>query len=405
MKHLRHQIAAYLLVFTPLTPAAFTATVSVLFETHRFSEGFPPEGVELFVYDSSGIQVSAQSILGHSYSQDRFFGIDTDLPPGRYSFSFAFGGYSTDLFTVAPGTGFSGNIGSAQIDAFRHEIAHRPVDVPTVFNNSVFIDGSIDMQGRLFNMGISPYSDERPAFSLQIAEGGQALVWSSIVGAAPGSYMEAMRLAYGENHGLFVFGSPVLTQENAGNLFFPVKLAIGSGVSATGVNSFASGNGVVAFGTHSSAFGFGTRAQGKNQFVIGQYNIASQGNGTSDPVLDDPLFIVGNGANALNTSNAFVVKRSGDTEISGDLSVAGKTRIGTGITTTAASHVVVGKYNDTSTDSEGRNRAAGLFIVGMGTGDGVAQRKNALRVREDGTLLVQPAGDILMGGFQSGERP
>ena len=73
------------------------------------------------------------------------------------------------------------------------------------------------------------------------------------------------------------------------------------------------------------------------------------------------------------------------------------TGIGTGVETTTASQTVVGKYNNSS--------VGGLFVVGMGSGTGTTPRKNAIRVREDGTLLVRPSGDLSMGGFASGEQP
>src|SRR4030095_15576073 len=69
------------------------------------------------------------------------------------------------------------------------------------------------------------------------------------------------------------------------------------------------------------------------------------------------------------------------------------------------SQVVIGKYNDTSTDSEGRYRGNGLFIVGMGSGTGTQPRKNAMRITEEGTLLVRAAGDLSMGSFQAGDQP
>lgn len=179
-------------------------------------------------------------------------------------------------------------------------------------------------------------------------------------------------------------------------------VALGEGNSAMGIGSATMGFGTQATGFAASSSGHGTYAQGLNQCVIGSFNVISGSSHNSwaeynvgfptwDP--NDEIFIIGNGVNAYNRSNALTVKKNA------------ATGIGTGIVTTTASQTVVGKYNDTSVDSEGRSHGAGLFVIGMGQGTGTTPRKNALRVREDGTLLVRPAGDLSMGGFHGGEQP
>lgn len=68
----------------------------------------------------------------------------------------------------------------------------------------------------------------------------------------------------------------------------------------------------------------------------------------------------------------------------------------------AANQVVVGRYNDIEPRLDGTNPRVGGFVVGAGTENA---RKNALRVNDDGVVLIYPAGDIGMGGFQAGEKP
>jgi hypothetical protein len=204
----------------------------------------------------------------------------------------------------------------------------------------------------------------------------------------------------------------------------PSSIALGALSWADGNSSLALGNDSIAQGVSSTAFascsalaiystsmgiaseaqglgsvsiGRNTIAQGLNQVVIGQFNVASgtpHNNWAESNNWDpgDEIFIVGNGQNQNALSNALTVKKNA------------ATGIGTGIVTTTASQTVVGKYNNTSVDAQG-NHGAGLFIVGMGSGTGATPRKNALRVREDGTLLVRPAGDLSMGDFQTGEQP
>jgi hypothetical protein len=169
------------------------------------------------------------------------------------------------------------------------------------------------------------------------------------------------------------------------------SLAFGASTT-TGLASRAMGFSATASGFASMSMGRGTIAQGLNQVTLGQYNIAA---GTPHNSWDlserdawdpgDEILIVGNGQSDTTRSNALTVKKNA------------AMGVGTGIVTTTASQTVVGKYNDSS--------VSGLFVVGMGPGTGTTPRKNALRVREDGTLLVRPAGDILMGDFQTGEQP
>jgi hypothetical protein len=67
--------------------------------------------------------------------------------------------------------------------------------------------------------------------------------------------------------------------------------------------------------------------------------------------------------------------------------------------------LVLGKYNDNRLNDVGVNHTQGVLIVGNGTGPSVAQRTNGLRILDDGTILTQPRGDLLMGGFDGGPRP
>jgi YadA head domain repeat (2 copies) len=108
--------------------------------------------------------------------------------------------------------------------------------------------------------------------------------------------------------GLFINGAPVLTDAS---LLYPMHFAgisMGGG-STAGANAFAAGTNASASGLNSAAFGLGTNASGNNQFVLGQYNAPAT----------DSLFVIGNGDSAVAPSNAFVVKRNGDTEIRGKL--------------------------------------------------------------------------------------
>jgi len=89
----------------------------------------------------------------------------------------------------------------------------------------------------------------------------------------------------------------------------------------------------------------------------------------------------------------------------------GGAAIGAGLTSSAPAQVVVGRHNDTTTDPNPLlDKTKGLFIVGAGSGvvggaGDIPEKRNALRVLEDGTVLVQPRGDLHMGDFTAGPQP
>ena len=100
--------------------------------------------------------------------------------------------------------------------------------------------------------------------------------------------------------------------------------AFGSSTTASDINSAAFGHLTTASGRYSTAFGYSTTANGDystafgqfataqpyTSFVIGQYNEIS---GTTNSWIDtDPLFVIGNGADADNPNNAVTVLKNGN---------------------------------------------------------------------------------------------
>ncbi|WP_299883968.1 tail fiber domain-containing protein [uncultured Lacinutrix sp.] len=89
--------------------------------------------------------------------------------------------------------------------------------------------------------------------------------------------------------------------------------AMGSTTAATGTQSTAMGVSTFASGNISTAMGLGTLANSFAGTSIGQYNI---GGGTAGSwVATDPLFEIGNGANASNRLNAMTVLKNGNVGI------------------------------------------------------------------------------------------
>lgn len=81
--------------------------------------------------------------------------------------------------------------------------------------------------------------------------------------------------------------------------------AEGAGNVASGLAAHAEGNGTRATGEQSHAQNLGTIAQGLAQTAIGKYNVAQGTAASANPT--DYAFIIGNGADDNNRSNAFAV--------------------------------------------------------------------------------------------------
>ncbi len=88
--------------------------------------------------------------------------------------------------------------------------------------------------------------------------------------------------------------------------------------NASGVNAVAIGPGTVASGNYSVALGAGSIAQNWGETVVGHYNAAISGN-TTTWAADDPVFVVGIGANATTggRKNGMVISNNGTTVVNG----------------------------------------------------------------------------------------
>lgn len=167
----------------------------------------------------------------------------------------------------------------------------------------------------------------------------------------------------------------------------PYALAIGQGSQATGRESFATGHYTTAAGYRQSAFGLFNTITGNPAAT----SFAPDGS--------DVIFLVGNGNSTLQRSTAMTIKKNGNAAFNNSLAA------GPGTTATGTSQVALGAYNDTTTDATttpSTVRTNGVFVVGAGNS---TTPKNAIRVTTNGTVLVQPGGDLGMGAFGAGEKP
>ena len=118
-----------------------------------------------------------------------------------------------------------------------------------------------------------------------------------------------------------------------------VSVAIGHNVTASGEHSVgmgldttASGRGSTSMGQYNTASGRASTAMGNNiiasdyaSLVIGQFNSSGSSvtNNATEFNTANTAFVIGNGADASNKSDAFKVMFNGDAMVSNDLTVSG----------------------------------------------------------------------------------
>ena len=116
-------------------------------------------------------------------------------------------------------------------------------------------------------------------------------------------------------------------------------VAMGNGTTASGGRSTAMGSGTIASGNNSTAMGYFTTASGNKtvamganttasdyaSLVIGQFNSSGSSvtNNATSYNTANTAFVIGNGTDSSNKSDAFKVMFNGDATVSNDLTVSG----------------------------------------------------------------------------------
>lgn len=182
------------------------------------------------------------------------------------------------------------------------------------------------------------------------------------------------------------------------------SLAVGDNTSAKGERAVALGNYSIAQGNNSFSMGIHNIAN-ENQFVIGQYSKELEGNAKGEK--DKAVFIVGNGYDNANRTNALVVY--GDSRIKlgtyttikdGEISTSGipfKVNTGYGLQfglglTTEWLQTAVGGYNTPVTNVADDNTR---FIVGGG--NSATSTSNAMEVTQKGNIKLPSTGSVKIG--------
>ncbi len=165
--------------------------------------------------------------------------------------------------------------------------------------------------------------------------------------------------------------------------------AFGYSNTVTRPYSYAFGNNSSATGSYSFAVGRYSEAQALHSIAMGRFNVVSGTWGTW--VDSEPLFLIGNGADDANRSNAFTVFKDGRTTIGshtrGEMltvegtveSTTGGFKFPDGTTQTTAAGAGVTEINDLT---DGKTDTTSVFL-GAGAGandDGTANRNVALGI-------------------------
>ena len=166
------------------------------------------------------------------------------------------------------------------------------------------------------------------------------------------------------------------------------SLALGSDNTASGFFSTAMGIYSNASGNQSVAIGTGITAKSNAEIAVGIYNTVYQPGSTEGYVASDRLFVIGNGTDANNKSDAMVVLKNGNTTIKG--------------TTTANSFVKEGGTSSQYLMADG-STSAGTAATTMGT-IGASSTANGGTI-SSGVLSLAPAdgtnGGIVTTGTQT----
>ena len=136
---------------------------------------------------------------------------------------------------------------------------------------------------------------------------------------ATGSYAAAM------GNGTTASGSASTSMGNSTEATGSRATAMGSSTIASGNNSTAMGYFTTASGNKTVAMGANTTASDYASLVIGQFNSSGSSvtNNATSFNTANTAFVIGNGTDSSNKSDAFKVMFNGDATVSNDLTVSG----------------------------------------------------------------------------------
>ena len=175
--------------------------------------------------------------------------------------------------------------------------------------------------------------------------------------------------------------------------------SMGGNTTASGDHSTAMGRLTTASGNNSTAMGYQTTASDYGSLVIGQFN--SSGSSVTNSATDfntaNTAFVIGNGTNSSNRSDAFKVMFNGNTFISGDdLTIGDLSAFSGSFTQRSAIDVVAHSDGDLLT-AYASGSSGDRFNIELDTGNSLAKISsgggyNLTLSSEGGTMNFEGGG-------------
>lgn len=248
--------------------------------------------------------------------------MDKSNPVGTGSFSM---NRKSDTYAAARSTTFGKNCTANSTEAFAEGDetiasnygAHAEGKGTTASGRYSHAEGwnteAVNDAGHAEGENTHAYGGQAHAEGYETVAGGQAAHAEGYYCTASGSYAHAEGYHTSAISGAHAEGS----YTNASNSYAHAE---GDHSVASGYISHAEGNYSTASASFSHAAGNYTIADCVSETTVGKYNATH----SSDE--DKPLFVVGNGADSDNRSDAFVIRQSGNVEVDGDIK-AGNTSV------------------------------------------------------------------------------
>lgn len=188
------------------------------------------------------------------------------------------------------------------------------------WNNGGVAFGNKDgvMKAKITSDGMMGIGTTSPgvALDVEVSSGGAATIGSS-GNTAIGSYAVAM----GSNTDADGSYATALGYDTWAKTNFSV--AMGNYTTSAGSASLSTGRGTSAQGDYSITGGYYTSALPYASVSFGRYNKYESSANKKSWVASDPLFVIGNGTSSSDESNAFEVKKNGNTSVSGSIIAGG----------------------------------------------------------------------------------